>query len=264
MKILFDVGGTRTRVALADDPDFRNAVVFETPKNYEEGIATLVSQIKTISNNQYIDKLVGGLPGPIDKQNGMLRNAPNLKDWVEKPVTQRLEEICSTPTIILENDAALAGLGEAVYGAAKGHAIVAYITVSTGVGGARIVNAKIDENFLGFEPGHQIIKDNQTLENLVSGTAIRSRHGKAASEISSDSVWDEIAKNLAIGLNNTIVHWSPNIVVIGGAVSQKIPFQRLNSYLSDLVTIYPEIPEVVPTQLKDLSGLYGAMVLAQD
>jgi glucokinase len=49
------------------------------------------------------------------------------------------------------------GLGEAVFGAGKGREIVVYMTISTGVGGARIVGGKIDASAMGFEPGHQII-----------------------------------------------------------------------------------------------------------
>ena len=67
-----------------------------------------------------------------------------------------------TPVILLTdgylaNDSDLDGLGEATVGAGKGFNIVAYITVSTGIGGVRIVGGKIDVSTYGFEPGHQII-----------------------------------------------------------------------------------------------------------
>lgn len=84
--------------------------------------------------------------------------------------------------MFLANDADLVGLGEAVYGAGKGYKVVAYFTVSTGVGGARIVNKRIDKGVFSFEPGWQYVYGQglnscnrqmyDFLEFFVSGTAL--------------------------------------------------------------------------------------------
>jgi len=77
--------------------------------------------------------------------------------------------------VFIENDASIVGLGEAVSGAGMGEEIVVYITVSTGVGGTRIVSGEIDEHAYGFEPGHELINMQDSLEDLVSGTAVEER-----------------------------------------------------------------------------------------
>jgi predicted NBD/HSP70 family sugar kinase len=154
-----------------------------------------------------------------------------------------------------------------------GHEIVAYITVSTGVGGVRIVREQIDVSRMGFEPGHQIIDADGTLckstvcglgldlEGAVSGTAISGRYGKKPYEITDEAFWDEMARVLAFGLNNTIVHWSPDIVVIGGSMMNKIgiPIERVRAYLKGVLHIFPELPAIEHSALADIGGLHGAL-----
>ena len=142
--------------------------------------------------------------------------------------------------IIIENDASMAGVGEAQFGAGRGFEIVAYITVSTGVGGAKIVNGKIDEHAVGFEPGKQIMDVNsgKTLEDMISGKALQEKFGKHPKEIKDQGVWDNHAWLLAIGLNNIIMEWSPNCVVLGGSMitgDPCIPLDKTENYLKDIL-----------------------------
>jgi predicted NBD/HSP70 family sugar kinase len=177
----------------------------------------------------------------------------------------------------IENDTAMVGLGEAAYGAGKDFDIVAYLTISTGVGGARIVGRRIDANVFGFEPGHQIIDADGTmcpdcrafeddrglghLEAHISGSAIEKRFGKHPSEIDDEKVWDDLARYLAYGLNNTIVHWSPEVVVLGGGMmkSTGIKIERIDHYLEDILKIFPERPLLKLAELGDVGGLFGGL-----
>ena len=172
--------------------------------------------------------------------------------------------------VFLENDAALTGLGEVWYGAAKGKKIAVFITVSTGVGGSRIVNGKIDANFFGFEPGHQILdigacsgkicKDSYLL-NRISGSAIKKRFNKKPEEISSKKIKDDLSRWLAIGLNNAIVFWSPEIIVLGGSIMNIIPLDKVRGHLRKILKIFPAPPPIKKAALGDLGGLYGALIL---
>jgi predicted NBD/HSP70 family sugar kinase len=166
--------------------------------------------------------------------------------------------------VYIENDAAVVGLGEANWGAGRGFEIVAYVTVSTGVGGAKIVNGKIDEHAIGFEPGKQIIDVNtgKTLEQMISGKSLAERTGKLPKEITDEGVWDTEAWILAVGLNNMIVEWSPNCVVLGGSMitgEPAIPIIKTEKYLKEILKIFPEIPTLRKAELGDFGGLYGAL-----
>jgi|SRR3989344_2114754 len=252
--ILFDIGGTKTRVAYSlNGESFEEPIVFETVKNYEEGIAVFIENIKKVTNGREIKNIVGGITKSIG--------------WSEEKLKEDLQKEFEAE-INIENDAAMAGLGEANFGAGKGFGIVAYITVSTGVGGARIVERKIDEKSVGFEPGQQIIDieggEGKTLEDLISGRALHQKTGKHPKEITDQRVWEEHARFLAIGLNNIIVEWSPDCVVLGGSMitgNPAIPLDKAGEYLKDILKIFPELPIIKKAELGDFGGLWGGLAI---
>jgi len=250
--ILFDIGGTKTRIAYSvDGQSFEDPVVFETVKNYEEGVALFFENIKKATNERGIKNIVGGITRSIG--------------WSEEKLKEDLQKEFGVE-IEIENDAAMAGLGEADFGAGKGFDIVAYITVSTGVGGARIVEGRIDEKSVGFEPGQQIIDidggETRTLEDLISGRALHQKTGKHPKEITDELVWQEHARFLAIGLNNIIVEWSPDCVVLGGSMitgDPAIPLDKTEEYLKDILKIFPKLPVIKKAELGDFGGLWGGL-----
>lgn len=263
MYILFDIGGTKMRFAVTKDgKEFGEPKVVDTPPSFEEGIALIKEIAVELSEEKEIKTAVGGVAGAFNKEKSKLINSPHLHSWVNRELKGELESAFNAP-VYLENDSALAGLGEAISGAGKGKDIVAYITVSTGVGGVRIVNGKIDNSAYGFEPGHQIIdfKESKYLEDLISGTAIEKKFTKRAYEVTDEKVWDELAKLLAYGLNNTIVHWSPDVVVLGGSMIVKevgIKIPKVVECLKSILYIFPKLPEIKQASLEDFGGLYGA------
>lgn len=260
MYLLFDIGGTNIRVAVSSDGKTLSDVKSNlTPQNFNQGIQILKQIADELRGGQKIEAAAGGLPGPLDSNKTMTTNSANLPDWNNKPLKEILQKEFNAP-VFLENDAALAGLGEAIDGAGQGHKIVAFVTISTGVGGARIVDGKIDRNVSGFEPGYQIINSGKTLSDFISGKALAMLYQKNPQEITDSKIWDEVSRYLAIGLNNTIVHWSPDIVVLGGSVVNKIPLEKVQTYINDYLTIFPIKPALVKAQL-GYPGLYGALQL---
>jgi len=270
MYLTFDIGGTNMRIGVSSDgKSISNSKIVPTKKDFEQGIKTFKEVADELSGGQKIEAVAGGLAGPLDKENTMLVSSPHITEWVNKPFKQRLEEIFSCP-VYLENDADLAGLGEATSGAGQGKEIVVYLTISTGVGGVRVVNKKIDQNSLGFEPGHQIIVIDGNdcncggkghLEAYIGGYYLEKMHGKKAEDLNDPAVWDQVANYLAVGLHNTIVHWSPDIIVLGGSVTKSIPLDKVKENLSRLLTIFPSAPEIIKSSLGDQAGLIGALKL---
>lgn len=242
-----------------DDQNLLNLEILPTPQIFEEGISLLIQAAQRITNGEKIESIAGGIAGPLDSQHTMMVKSGNLADWAQKPIKKHLEQVFNT-TVFLENDAGLGGLGEATYGAGKGFKIVTYLTISTGVGGSRIVNGKIDQNTLGFEPGHQIISLDETiLQDYISGKALYKRNNIKPEQITDPKVWDEVARLLAIGLNNTIVHWSPEVVVLGGSVMKSIDIEKVRSYLDKILEVFVQKPEIKRAELEEKAGLYGGL-----
>lgn len=271
MILLLDVGGTKTRLAISEDGEtFSSPLIVPTVIDGEEGIADLIRRARELAGEKKFSAVMGGFAGTFDRGRTRLLHAGNIRSWVNIPLKQRMESALGCP-VRLENDADLAALGEAAYGAGKGSDIVAYITVSTGVGGARVVKGVLDPGVFGFEPGYQIVdasgscqecKKNH-LQAHISGRAIADHYGKPAEEINDPAIWSDIAKTLAYGLCNSIVHWSPDVVVLGGSVMQSIPMEQVETHLKEILTVYPELPKLVRASLGDSAGLWGALALSK-
>ena len=260
MYLLFDVGGTSTRIAVSyDKKTILEPQVFETPREFNKGIKVFEKFLADLGNPK-ITAVCGGVPGPLDKTKSTITHAPNLSGWNNKPLKSELEKLSKAP-VYLENDAALGALGEATSGAGAGKFIVAYLTIGTGVGGARIVHGKIDANALGFEPGHQFIcfESGRDLESYIGGIAIEKNYGKKPTEVKDPKVWEDISRWLAYGLVNTTVHWSPEIIILGGSVMKMMPIERVRFHFKNLLKIFENPPEVALSKLGDQVGLYGAL-----
>lgn len=263
--ILFDIGGTKTRVARKiGESEFSEPLKIETPKEGTEGIRILLELAKEISGDDKIESISGGIAAVI--KEGRITNSSNLPGWIGFDFQQIAQE--NNFPLFVKNDASVVGLGEAVFGAGKDKRIVVYITVSTGVGGARIIGGKIDESVFGFEPGHQFlnIEKGETLENLVSGRSFETRYNKKPYEVYEEEVWHDAARALAFGLYNTIVHWSPDVLVLGGPMiigDPSISLDEVRSHLSKITNIFSELPEIKKAELEDNGGLYGALALTK-
>jgi glucokinase len=272
--LIFDIGGTKTRLAVSrDGRTFDEPEIVSTPKNFEEAMMEFKKLADKVRGGLSVKSLCGGIPGVLNRDGATIFKLPNLPDWNGKPLKAEIERMFDAP-VYLENDSALVGLGEAVVGAGKGYGIVAYMTVSTGVGGARIVGGAIDKKTHGFEPGWQIInfadllknKDSGYLGLYVSGGALEAKFGKKAKDIVVGDVMEDLSFYLACGLHNSISHWSPEVFILGGSMItgiNPIPLDKVESKLRELQSAFPEVPVIKKAELGDFGGLYGALELAR-
>jgi predicted NBD/HSP70 family sugar kinase len=261
MHIVFDIGGSKMRVARSDDGvTLQEPIVENTPEHFKEGVSLLVKAIRTLAKRKPIDSIGGGIAGIHDRETGMLLYSPNLRGWENHSLAEALLKLQAP--IHLENDSALSGLGEAHFGAGRNQKIVMYMTISSGVGGVRIIDGKIDARKIGFEPGQQII-DHETLaslESLISGKALEKKYNQEPKLIDDPLVWKKVAEYLAIGLHNTILHWSPDAIVLGGPLMlNKIDISSVENHLKHIMIAFPELPELKLAELGDKSGLIGAL-----
>ncbi len=273
MYVVFDIGGTKTRVAISSDlVVIEKSVKFNTPSSFAEGIKKIAQEIQKLTDKKPL-AIAGGIRGILNEDKTGIVNDATLSKWAGKSVVAELQKHFNVP-VYLENDAAIAGVGEAVFGAGKGLEIIAYHTVSTGVGGVKIENGEIDSAHFGFEPGHQVLDIDRTilgddisptLENLVSGTALEQRFGVKAYEIpQSDVVWDELAEYLAQGLLNTILYWSPDAIVLGGSMiigDPRIPIDAIRKYTVEAIGGFEPSPLITTAKLGDEAGLFGGLAI---
>lgn len=266
MKIIADIGGTKTRIAGSSDlMGFSEPIIYDTPRDYKSAIRTFTETAQKIASSERVDGVQVGIRGNVLRERGGIKDTHVLTDWSEKPFCHDIATALSAH-VEIENDVATVALGEAHFGAGKDASIVVYITVSTGVNGCRIVDGKIDRSRQGFEVGGQYlnIEPTITFEEMVSGGTVQKQYNMHPRDLGKDNeLWDELAVLCAYGVHNTILHWSPDRVVLGGSMFNEIGISvpKVAEEVRKVMKKFNDVPDIVHSSLGDLGGLWGAMAL---
>jgi glucokinase len=194
-----DLGGTNLRIAAVDDQGkILDSVdtLTEVSQGREATVSRLTDTVRFISrkfSNTHQFMGVGvGLPGIIDLEAGTLHSASNLPGWNDYPAREDLEARLGA-SVILENDANCAALGEKWLGAGRDVNDLCMITLGTGVGGGFVVNSKPWHGVMGMagELGHMTViaegrmcgcGNHGCLEQYASATAIHRMANDAADQ----------------------------------------------------------------------------------
>lgn len=203
--------------------------------------------------------------------------------WANADVARRLAAVTGVPTGF-HTDVVGAALAEARWGAAKGLADVAYVTVGTGVGVGMIAGGLPVDGLTHAELGHirpvRLPGDEWTgacpfhggcIEGLAAGPAIRARAGRPAETIEvDDPIWANVAHTLAQLCHTLVLTGVPRRIVMGGGVMVGMPhlFPMVREGLLKSLAGYLPLPEialtetyVVPPSLGGQAGPLGAIVL---
>lgn len=265
MILLIDVGGTKTRIALSErEGDIAHPVLFPTEKEFDAGINKIAEETQKIIGSSSLEAVVMGTTGQVSKE-GVILKSPNLANWQDRDVKNVLSERFNTKAFVL-NDAVMGALGEAHYGAGKDAKVLLYMTIGTGIGAARVIDGKPDLT-VGSETGHQYVTIEKVpieAEDIISGRAIRAAFGKGGEEVRDQAMWDHYSMLFALPLYNTILHFIPDTVVIGGSLVKEgsMSVEKIKEHLHAIARL-PRVPEVLPAKLGDLVGLYGAHAYAR-
>lgn len=259
MYILIDIGGTNTRVARTNDLEtFGEPVIFSTPQNFDEWFSLVIGHIATLSQGEQITTIVAGMAGIFSNNSSTIYTSPHLPEWQGINLKEKLGGWFNCE-VVLQNDTAQVGLGEAVFGSGKGYDIVVYVTISTGVGGVRIVDGKIDRNKFGFEIGHQIVNAGKELEYYLAGSSHEKRFGIPSREIKDKKFWKEVNRYGGILAANTTMYWSPAVIIFGGPVVNDMNLEEVMAHAKKFTPMYETLPIILRSSLGSLGGLYGGM-----
>ncbi|WP_228501584.1 ROK family protein [Nocardioides agariphilus] len=185
------------------------------------------------------------VPGAVRDSDGFVRFAPNL-GWVDQPFTELFSERVGT-RVFTGNDANLGVLAEHLRGAAVGHADVAYVNGSVGIGGGFLVGGVPLHGSRGYagEVGHLLVDGSSTLqcrcgnvgcwETKVGENQLLVRAGRlpgggpegvaeviaaaAAGEKRAADALDDVGQWIGAGLRAVINVFNPEVIVLGGSMA---------------------------------------------
>ena len=259
------------------------------------------SERKTAEQGGVISAVSVVVPGTVNVAEGVVVKAPNLPCLDGFRLAAALESELDEP-VILENDANAAAIGEMWRGAAQGYRTIICVTLGTGVGGGIILDGKLwrgadgsagEIGHIGVDPFGGVActcGSRGCLEVYASATAIvrmtreaRPRYPNSTlhntEDLTSAKVYeagtqgDELAIEvfrrmgvyLGIGLASLINVLNPEIVVIGGGLSNGWDLFEKHVHQQVIERAFP-IParrvKIVRAECGDDAGLLGAARLA--
>ncbi len=286
-----DLGGTNIRAAIVRE-DGTIECMKKSESHPERGaeavMETMISLIESLDGYEACEGIGMGIPGPIDTKNGKIIVSTNLPKLIGFPIAEYIGKHFGKPTF-MDNDVKVAALGEAVLGGGKDYPIVYYVTISTGIGGALVIDQKVisGQNGHAGEIGNICIDRNRekynilnvgAVENEASGTAI-TRKGR---EVFGDQIAhtgdvfdlarsgdekalkivDDMAYDLAM-MFSAIGHIiDPHVFVIGGGVmkGEDVFFEKMETYYRSMIHVGMQ-PVIFKKAVLEEPGILGAAML---
>ena len=184
-----------------------------------------------------------GTPGAISSRTGLMKNS-NTECLNGRDLPADLARRIGLP-VVIENDANCFALAEATSGAGKGARMVFGVIMGTGVGGGLVIDGRLwsGSQHIAGEWGHHGIDPNGPhcycgqrgcVEAFISGPAVERRYAAAvgsplpmndivtrarSGEAAARRVFDEFLDHFGRALANLIAILDPDVVVLGGGLS---------------------------------------------
>lgn len=220
--LALDLGATRVKWATFNGDRISGSGTFPTPRRPED----ILKHFKGSKPSTIAVAFAGFV------HENRIAFSPNLPEYQGFPLSEFLSRETGA-RIILDNDANLFTLGEALRGAGREGRTVLGLTLGTGVGGGLVIEEMIYRG-AGFalEPGHMIVDPNGPpcacgnrgcLEALIGEKPFCQRFGyesaKDAFDAKDTEAWDFYARWLGIGLANLVNILDPDTVLLGGGIA---------------------------------------------
>jgi fructokinase len=290
-KIGIDLGGTKIEGIILDNDlneVFRKRISTEQEKGYEHILNNIKSIHQSLSShiNHQQHTFGIGTPGSISKRTGLMKNS-NTTCLNDMPFKMDLEKKMSR-MISIENDANCFAMAEALKGAAKGKAMVFGVIMGTGCGGGIVYNSQMINGLqsIAGEWGHVTIDPKGPscycgkkgcIETFISGGGVENRYmdltGKKISlheimdlykrnEPEAQEIMNTFFENFGISLSNLINILDPDIVVLGGGLSNiqelyTIGIEKVKKYIFNDTLETP----IVKNHCGDSAGVFGAALI---
>jgi glucokinase len=294
MYLGIEIGGTKLQLGLGPGDGtlaslWRGTV---TPADGADGIRRqIVAAVPELlaSAKRKPDELLGvgiGFGGPVDDATRTVIKSHQIGGWDNFPLADWISTMLGLPAT-LGNDADVAGLAEALFGAGKGCSPVFYITIGSGIGGGLIIDGEIfrGSGRGGAEIGHLRLlmpHDNEEprydiLEHAASGWAIERAAAPLtvralgesirAGDARARSLLERPLQYLAEAICQVIALLCPQRIVIGGGVSllgEEVLFAPLRQLVAERIfKPFADSYEIVPAALGEEMVVHGALALAR-
>ncbi len=265
MYISIDVGATHIRIAGTKSLE-KSALDFLTKvdalDSYEEDLENIADALKHIEN---VEAIAVGMPGRLNGEKTQSLTF-NLKTWFGRNLKADFEKKFGCK-VVLENDAALAAMGEGMYGNGKNKNFI-FIIWGTGVGGARVEHKDGKVIYFPLEPGHDFVINGdgrvgscghvEDLESYAGGRSIEMHYGKTADKLLEEE-WNEVISYFSKGIKLILQTYPSDLIIFGGGVAMKQE-DKVKRMESEVQREFSSV-KLITSSLGEEAALYGGFAL---
>ena len=279
MVLAIDIGGTKFSLAAFEGSRMvrRESRATDAAGGREWMLARISEIVKDWQRDCAFERCGIGFGGPVNFAAQRVVFSTHVGGWRDFDLCGFVRELTGVP-VVMDNDANVGALGEAVHGAGKGFSPLFYMTLSTGIGGGIYEDGRIwrGADSYGGEIGHLTIRPDGPeclcgargcFERMCCGLWLARDYGRPAHDLMQDPAFvARYVVDLALGLKAAIMLLNPQRIVIGGGISKagERLFAPLRAELRRQITSWSGARiDVVPAMLGDDSVLYGALVLTK-
>lgn len=298
-----DFGGTSVKLAVLEGGELLTNVhrirtqEYHGPDSLIDKIVEVIADVK----KEFPDvAAVGvGVPGAVDYGKGITYNLTNVQGWNDVALSEILAQKTGLPCV-LDNDANCMAFAEWKFGAAQGTENAVCVTLGTGVGGGLILNGRVyrGATYAAGEIGQMSVDyrgvagpygNSGALERYIGNKQITEMAAEMyraagrdvpdphtpeaiaklaeAGDETAIEVWEKVAEYLANSLMSIVYLLNPEIIVIGGGVSEAgdLLFEPLLKNLENSLTneCFDQL-RIVPAKFGNTAGMIGSAALAAD
>lgn len=290
-RIGIDLGGTKIEgVVLAPEGEQARERIATPSNDYDATIAAVRDLVARLAAHGAAGATVGiGVPGSVSRATGLMQNANST--WLNgRPFDRDLALALDRP-VRVANDANCFALSEATDGAAAGARSVFGVILGTGCGGGIVIDGRLVDGprGIGGEWGHNPLPWAEPhehpgplcwcgrrgcMETWVSGPGLAADHLRTTGEAldtaeiaaragkgdtSTKATMATHASRLARGLAHVVNIVDPEVIVLGGGLSQLAHlYDLLPGLMAPFIFADDKSVTVRPPRWGDASGVRGA------
>jgi glucokinase len=302
-----EIGGTKLQLGVGPGDGTFAAEPLRAAVDRAAGAAGIREQIERLGRalvaRHGVTRAGIGFGGPIDALPGRTIKSHQIAGWDDFPLAEWCTESLGVPAV-LGNDADLAALAEARFGAGRGSDPVFYVTVGTGIGGGLVRGGRLYAGHgpaaseIGhLRPGTEATDSHATVESIASGLAIEAAaqtalgddadfrrlvgidqaipltarelaHGAELGSAPARKILERATTTLGWAIAQVVTLLAPEVVVVGGGVpliGERLFYEPLRQAVDRYV--FPPLCgtyQIRPPSLGESMVVHGALALAAD
>lgn len=239
--IAFDIGGTQIKYGIVSETGTvlkHKTVSTEIHLGGEQIIQKLILLSKKLMNEHTISGIGISTAGIVNIHKGVVTGGvEHIPNYATIPIIDRLQRVLQVP-VSIENDVNCAALGEKWKGIGNRKRNFIMLTLGTGIGGAIFIDGDLyrGHSFSAGEWGNMLIEGRPFEEVAsISGLICLVRKYKGESDWNGKMIFElydkgdrEVTqavevffKHLAIGISNLAYIFNPEMIVIGGGITDR-------------------------------------------